>query len=213
LLQALRLACERAGVTISHHCTVEDVVTAGAIVTGVRTETETIHCGRVIICAGAWSSCINPHLETVIPVFPVRGQMVLLRVEQTPFHRVICCGRTYLVPRRDGLVLLGATEEPDAGFTQRNTARGIASLIESGLRLVPSLQDAAVQATWAGLRPGTPDDRPYLGRVPGMRGLYAATGHFRSGLTLAPLTAEALSAIVSERDFAIDLTPLRPARA
>jgi len=213
LLQALRESCRRAGVVISEGTTVEDVVTAGEIVTGVRTETETIHCRRVILCAGAWSSRVHPHLDTLIPVHPVRGQMVLLRIDPKPFDRVICSGRSYLVPRRDGHILLGATEEPNAGFTTRSTAKGVAHLIDVGLRLVPGLADAGIQATWAGLRPGTPDDKPYLGPVPGFDGLIVATGHFRTGLTLAPVTAELVTSMIDGEGYDIDLSAFRPGRA
>ncbi len=212
LLEALRVACERAGVEIREHTVVEDIITAADVVTGVRTEKETIHCGRVVLCAGAWSSNIGPHLETLMPVFPVRGQIVLLKVDERPFEPVISSGKTYLVPRRDGHVLLGSTEEPEAGFFNRNTAKGVAGLVQKGLALVPSLAGAPVQATWAGLRPGTPDDKPYIGVVPGFRTLIAATGHYRSGLAMAPVTADAVAAMIQKREYDIDLSGLRPGR-
>lgn len=213
LLQALKIACERAGVTIRENTPVEDIITVGDLVTGVQTDTATVHCGRVILCAGAWSSQLAPRLGAIIPVHPVRGQIVCMKLEQRPFTSVISSGRTYLVPRRDGHLLLGSTEEPEAGFSRRTTPHGIADLIAAGVKLVPSIGQAPVVATWAGLRPGTPDERPYLGPVPGFDGMIAATGHFRSGLTVAPVTADIVSAIVSGKTYDVDLTPFRPNRA
>jgi len=212
LLEALRVACLRLGVEIREHTVVEDIIRAADIVTGVRTETETIHCGRVVLCAGAWSSSIGPHLEAFLPVFPIRGQIVLLKLDERPFEHVISSGKTYLVPRRDGHVLLGSTEEPEAGFVNRNTAKGVAGLVEKALALVPSLADAPVQATWAGLRPGTPDNKPYIGPVPGFRMLIAATGHYRSGLAMAPVTADTVATMFQKHDYDIDLSDLRPGR-
>lgn len=213
LLQALRIACTRTGVDIREGCDVTAILTEGASVTGVQTTQNTQPCDRVILCAGAWSSNLDPRLDSLVSVHPVRGQMVLMQMDPPPFSRVISAGKTYLVPRRDGYILLGATEEPDAGFNKRNTAGGISTLIASGLRLVPGLADAAVEATWAGLRPGTPDNKPYLGLVPGFDGLITATGHFRTGLTLAPVTADIVAHLVAGKDYDIDLTPFRPGRA
>jgi len=213
LLQALRAACTRSGVDIRQDCGVEAILTEEESVTGVQTTQDEHRCGRVVLCAGAWSSSLDPRFDSLIPVRPVRGQMVLMRVDSPPFSRVISAGKTYLVPRCDGHILLGATEEPDAGFNKRNTAGGVLSLIASGLRLVPGLSDAAVETTWAGLRPGTPDDKPYLGPVPGFDGLIAATGHFRTGLTLAPVTADIVADLVAGKNYDIDLTPFRPGRA
>jgi glycine oxidase len=203
LLSALRVACQRAGVEMREHTPARNFVVEGSRVVGVCTENETIHAGWVILCAGAWSSKIGDRLHEVIRVHPVRGQMVLMKLDARPFRRIISVGRTYLVPRRDGYVLLGSTEEPEAGFEKRTTSAGISHLTEHALRMVPMLADASIEATWSGLRPGTPDDRPYLGPVAGLEGLLAATGHYRNGLTLAPATAEAIAGFVAGRDAGI----------
>lgn len=213
LLRALRLACVRSGVDIREGTPVTDFVVDGSRVTGVATGQETIHAGSVIVCAGAWSSEIGARLREFMPVFPVRGQIVLLKFDERPFRRVISYGSTYLVPRRDGHVLLGATDEPEAGYVKRTTPSGIAQLTSVGLRLAPVIANASVEATWAGLRPGTPNERPYIGPVPGFDGLVAATGHFRNGLTLAPVTAEIISALLAGRPYDIDLAMCAPGRA
>lgn len=213
LLRALQSACTRAGVDIRENTPVRGFLIDDNRVTGVPTETGTVSAPNVVLCAGAWSSQIGDRLQTVMPVHPVRGQMVLMKLDRRPFERVISRGKTYLVPRRDGHVLLGATEEPGAGFAIRNTAKGITGLIEKGLKLVPSLADAPLEVTWAGLRPGTPDDKPYIGRVPEFDGLIAATGHYRSGLSLAPATAEVVAAIIAGRAYDLDLCCCLPGRS
>lgn len=213
LLQALRQACLRAGVNLREHAAVDELIIDGSRVTGVRVGDERLEAGCVVVCAGAWSSAIGKRLANLMPVHPLRGQIVLLQLAHRPFQRIISHGRFYLVPRRDGHVLLGSTEEPHAGFEKRNTAKGISLLMEKALRMVPSLADAPVQAIWSGLRPGTPDDKPYLGPVPDHDGLIAATGHFRTGLTLAPATADAVAAAVQNRPYDIDLNSCRPGRA
>lgn len=215
LLRALHESCLRAGVTIRENTPVTDLVECGGRVAGVRLGPdgrETLHGDWVILAAGAWSSQIAAKLHALMPLHPVRGQMVLMKLESRPFGHIIARGKTYLVPRRDGHVLLGATEEHDSGFSKRNTAKGIADLIAKGIRLVPALADAPILASWAGLRPGTPDDMPYIGPVPGFDGLLAATGHFRTGLSSAPATAEVISALIGGRSYELDLSCCRPGR-
>lgn len=213
LLRALHEACIAGGVEIRENTPVDALLVEGSRVTGVRAGDATAVSDQTVICAGAWSSQIGSRLHTLMPVHPVRGQIVLMKLDTPPFDHIVTCGKHYLVPRRDGHVLLGSTEEPEAGFQKRNTAKGIAALIEAALRMVPVLADAPIQATWSGLRPGTPDNRPYIGAVPGLGGLIAATGHFRAGLTLAPATAEAIAATVQHRTYDIDLTCCRPGRS
>ncbi len=213
LLRALRVSCERLGVRICEQTAVRDFKMDGSRVTGVRTDDRDWSASSVVLCAGAWSSSIGNRLHELMPVTPVRGQMILLKFDQRPFSHVVSRGKTYLVPRRDGHVLLGATEEPDAGFAKRNTPAGINRLFETGVKLVPMIADAPVVAQWAGLRPGTPDDNPYIGPVPGFENLFAATGHFRSGLILTPITAEVVIRMVSGRSIAADLSSCEVGRA
>jgi len=213
LLQALKASCSSAGVVIREQTTVRDFIYDGSRVVGIDVAPgEALRASHVVLCAGAWSSTIGERLKELMPVHPVRGQMILLKLEKPLFRHIISRGMTYLVPRRDGHILLGSTEEPEAGYTKRNTAKATSKLFETALRLVPALCEATVLATWSGLRPCTPDERPYLGPVPGMEGLIAATGHFRAGLTLAPVTAEAVAALVLGRPHVFDLTSCRPGR-
>ena len=112
---------------------------------------------------------------------------MLLNLPCPPFRRVMEYGKRYLVPRPDGRVLVGATEE-EAGFDRRTTAGGVAGLLEFACRLVPGLSEATVERTWAGLRPVSPDALPLIGPVPGCEGLVLAAGHGRNGLQMSPVT-------------------------
>ena len=212
LLAGLIEACRRAGVEIRQSTHVRDFLVDAGRVVGISADAGEIAAGKVVLCAGAWSSQIGLRLHSLMPVHPVRGQIVLIRCEHRPFRRVISHGKTYLVPRRDGHVLLGSTEEPEAGFQKRNTAQATAFLTTRAMELVPALERATIVATWSGLRPGTPDDLPYLGFVPGIDGLIAATGHYRSGLALAPVTAEIVRSLMCGREYDIDISPCRPGR-
>lgn len=210
LLAALRKSCELRGVVVRELCLVHDVMLSDGRVVGVITNQGDIACQAVIVCAGAWSGTLGENIGPALPVHPVRGQIILLKLDQRPFRHIIARGKTYLVPRRDGHVIIGSTEEPDAGFSKRNTPQGTSQLMEQALKFVPALADASVMAMWSGLRPGTRDDKPILGPVAHLPGLFAATGHFRSGLTNAPATAEYISSVIAERRYPIDLSGCAP---
>lgn len=212
LLRSLQAACIKSGVEIVEDCEVKGLITQKDRVAGVRTVCGTRSAARVVLAAGCWSSRLDPYLDAIMPTVPVRGQMVLLSVPTLPFTHVLERGRCYLVPRRDGHVLLGATQEPDAGFDKAVTAGGVESLMSLGLRLVSGLAEATLERMWAGLRPGTPDGRPYIGPVPRMEGLIAATGHFRSGLTLAPVTARIVADLVVRGETSHGLDRCLPGR-
>ncbi len=211
LLKALIASCQKRDVRVQEGTPVREIVVRNRRAVGVRTDAGQVSTTTVILCAGPWSGKLAPNAGTV-PVHPVRGQMVLMKFDSRPFQHVIARGKTYLVPRRDGHVLLGATEEHDRSFSKRNTASGIAGLMQTAIKLVPSVSEATVLAQWTGLRPGTPDDNPYIGAVPGADGLIAATGHYRAGLILAPITAQIVSDLVQNRKPEIDLSACRPGR-
>lgn len=212
LLRALIAACKQRGVHTIENCAAREVVVEGGRVTGLRTEQGIIACSKIVLCAGPWSASIETG-SVPLPVHPVRGQMILLKFERRPFRRVIARGKTYLVPRRDGHVLLGATEEHDGSFSRRNTASGIAGLIQTAVKLVPLVAEATMVTQWTGLRPGTPDDNPIIGHVPGCDGLIAATGHYRAGLILTPITAELVCRMVLGQPVDLDLSACRPGRS
>jgi glycine oxidase len=186
-LKALLAACQSLGVRLRPGCPVQGFERQGSRVTAVLTMSGTLHADRVLLTAGAWSDVLLGQLGWRPGIRPVRGQIALLRCETPLFRRVLMQGSRYLVPRADGRVLVGSTEE-DVGFDKRTTARAIHDLLELACELVPGLADAPLERCWAGLRPGSPDGLPYLGRVPGWENVYVAAGHFRAGIQLSPGT-------------------------
>jgi glycine oxidase len=144
-------------------------------------------------------------------VRPARGQLVSIQTRPPLFGHVVSVhGRGYLVPRRDGTVLAGSTVEM-AGFRKEVTVGGLAEILSLARTLVPALAEAPVTATWANFRPYTEDHLPVLGTTP-VRGLVLATGHFRNGILLAPITAQAIAELVATGASSIDLTPFSVSR-
>ena len=194
-LKALIAGCAVRGVKFSPGTPVAALIRNGDRIEGVRTLNGTIFADQYVIASGAWSQSVLAELGRGIAIRPVRGQMVLLSVQPLPFIHILSLGQRYLVPRPDGRILVGSTEE-EAGFDKRNTAAGIGGLIEFATRLVPCLAAARFERAWAGLRPGSPDGLPYLCQVPETRNLFLAAGHFRAGLQLSPISALLMSQLL-----------------
>ena len=173
---------------------------------GVRILAETLRADQYVICSGAWSRGVLTGLGFDLALHPVRGQMVLLESQPLLFRQILCEEARYLVPRADGRILVGSTEE-QAGFDKRNTAGGIAGLIDFATRLVPALADAKFARAWAGLRPRGCDSLPYLGRVPETENLFIAAGHFRAGLQLSPITGLLLAQLLMDERPQVPLEP------
>lgn len=146
------------------------------------------HASEFIFAGGTWTGQLLNQLGMRIQIEPIKGQMVLLRASPLPFRSVIQVGRQYLVPRNDGRILVGSTEER-SGFDKRNTAEAIGELISFSQRLVPTLKRASFEQCWAGLRPFSTRGKPYLGRLPQYTNAAIAAGHYRYGLHLSPITA------------------------
>ncbi len=141
----------------------------------------------------------------------MRGQIVLLASDPPLLTHVINEGPRYLVPRADGRLLIGSTEE-EAGFDRATTTAGVQGLLEFAKSLVPAVSEARFERAWAGLRPASLDGRPYIGRVPRIENAILAAGHFRSGLQLSPATAVAIASLILEREPPVDLSAFAPDR-
>ena len=165
----------------------------------------------VVVAGGSWSGRI-PAGGMTVPVRPVRGQLVHLRFDEPPVSRMVWGSRCYLVPWRDGSLLLGATVE-DVGFDERPTVAGVSALLEGGRQLLPGLADAAFQEVRVGLRPATGDELPVIGRSPTMPRVFHATGHYRNGVLLAPLTAVLVADLVLEGREGEALADTSPGRS
>lgn len=208
LAEAVRL---RGGVVLPNRG-VEGFSTRGDRVTGVRTAEGEIHADTVVVAAGAWSGGLLEGLGVAAPTPPVKGQIVLIDCGRPVLRRIVEHGKHYLVPRDEGRVLIGATEE-EKGFDVLPTAAAFRGLLDVAAALCPVLGDARVEATWAGLRPGSLDSRPYIGLAPGFRNLVVAAGHRRAGLQLSPATAELVVDVVLGRPPRIDLGYFRVDRS
>lgn len=207
-LKALLAACHAKGVRLLPGCPVHCLATVGRAVSGVRTSAGDFFADRVLLTLGAWTRPLLELLGWEVRIKPVRGQIVLLNPGPPMFRKILLWGSRYLVPRPDGRVLIGSTEE-DVGFDKRTTAGAVADLIQLGTKLVPGLAGAAVERCWAGLRPGSPDGLPYLGPVPGWDNVYVAAGHFRAGIQLSPATALVMKECLLGQPLSFSLDPFR----
>ncbi|HEM47619.1 MAG TPA: FAD-dependent oxidoreductase, partial [Alphaproteobacteria bacterium] len=165
----------------------------------------------VVVAGGAWSAEI---MREMIPldVVPVRGQMLLFRAAPETLHRILLQEGRYVIPRRDGRVLAGSTLEY-VGYDKSVTEQARAELWEAAVRLVPALADCPVENHWSGLRPGSPEGIPFIGKVGNISGLYVNAGHFRNGVVLGPASARLLADLILERSPIVDPAPYAPSRA
>jgi glycine oxidase len=207
-LKALQAACARRGVTFSPDCPARALVLGKGRVQAVDSERGPLPAGRFLIAAGAWTDALLAQVGWRPGIRPVRGQIALLETYVPGPRPILLAGKRYLVPRADGRVLIGSTEE-DAGFAACPTAAGVAGLLAFAAGLVPALADAPLLRCWAGLRPGSPDGLPYLGAVPGWDNLFVAAGHFRAGLQLSPATGVVLSEVLTGRPPSVPLDAFR----
>ncbi|HSJ26063.1 MAG TPA: glycine oxidase ThiO [Longimicrobiales bacterium] len=216
LAQALLGSAVSAGVRFRTANPVAGLLSRDGYVTGVRlTSGEQINAPDVVLAAGAWSAQLAG-LPRPLPVRPVKGQMFAVdsRADvpgQVRLRHVIAASDCYIIPRDDGRILVGATVE-DAGFRRGPTPRGIGILMAAAARVVPALADLPLVETWAGFRPATPDNLPIIGADPSLRGLTYATGHYRNGILLAPVTAWVVAELITHGRTQLDVTPFQVTR-
>jgi glycine oxidase len=208
LVSAVLQACKHRGVDTSFGNAVESLKIEHGRVVGVRTAKTEFSAPIVVNSAGAWAGQISPGS---LPTRPVKGQMLSVAMPTRDLIRhVIRTPDVYLVPRTDGRLLIGATLE-DAGYDKRVDADTIHRLHRAALALVPALNGARILEDWAGLRPGTPDSLPILGAMP-IPGYFVATGHYRDGILLTPVTARAMAQVICAEKCAYDLSAFSPDR-
>jgi glycine oxidase len=208
LVAAALQAAKHRGVDISSGEEVTAVNLSDGQVSGVTTKKTSFQAPKIVNCAGAWSGQIPPH---AFPTRPVKGQMLCLASpSRTLLKHVIRSPEVYLIPRSDGRILVGTTVE-EAGFDKRTDVATIQRLHRSAIAIIPELRNAKILEDWAGLRPGTPDALPILGATQ-TPGYYVATGHFRDGILLAPITAQVMAEVITGTICKHDLKPFSPAR-
>jgi glycine oxidase len=209
LTSAVLHAAQRRGAEIFSEDGARAIWREGQRCKGLVLQNEKVEADWTIIAAGCFSATIGG-LADYAPVRPAKGQMVALRADGVEIQRVLWSERIYIVPRNDGRIVAGATVEY-AGFDKRTTAGGVEKILSAAIELAPGLKDAHLEETWAGLRPDTPDHLPILGPTD-MDGLLMATGHFRSGILLTPLTARLICEWITEQRVTVDWDRFSPMR-
>jgi len=191
LVAALRAAVLKLGGTIHTQCAAEKAVSRSRTLTAVSTSQGLFEADRFVIATGAWSGIALPGMQGVPNVRPIRGQMLLFKLEPGALDRILYRKGLYLIPRRDGHLLVGSTLE-DAGFDKSTDAATRQRLHAEAAELLPELAAGQPIRHWAGLRPGSPDNLPIIDRHPDFDNVFVNAGHYRYGVTLAPASAELL---------------------
>jgi glycine oxidase len=209
LASALIEAANRSGVEIHAGQAVQAIWREGSECRGAVVRGEQISAKHTIVAAGSFSAQIAG-VQKYAPVRPAKGQMVSLRCDSARIERVLWSEQIYVVPRNDGRILCGATVE-NAGFDKTVTAGGIHANLDAAIELAPILARARVEDTWAGLRPDSPDHLPIIGPTD-VGGLLIATGHFRSGVLLTPITAKLIGEFIAEKTASVAWEKFSPLR-
>jgi glycine oxidase len=209
LTQAVLQAAQSSGAEIFPGHAAEAIWREGGKCAGLRLQSERVSAKWTIVAAGSFSSQIEG-VKAYAPVRPAKGQMVALRADAARMERVLWSERIYLVPRNDGRMLAGATVEY-VGFDKQVTAGGVEKILAGAIELAPGLGSAQIEETWAGLRPDSPDHLPILGPTD-VDGLLVATGHFRSGVLLTPITARLIREWITLQRVSVDWERFNPMR-
>jgi glycine oxidase len=209
LTAAVLEAARRSGAEFFPGSSVHAIRREGSRCKGLTLQDEKVEAQWTIIAAGCFSGTIEG-AAAYAPVRPAKGQMASLRADDLKIERVLWSEKIYLVPRNDGRILVGATVE-HVGFDKRVTAGGIEKILSAALELAPGLKNARIEETWAGLRPDSQDHLPILGPTD-VDGLLMATGHFRSGILLTPITARLIREWITEQKVSVDWERFSPMR-
>jgi glycine oxidase len=209
LTKAVLRAAEESGAQIFADHEVAAIWREAGRCAGLKLRNQNVPAKWTIIAAGCFSANIDG-VAAYAPVRPAKGQMVSLRADELKIERVLWSEKVYVVPRNDGRILAGATVEY-VGFDRHVTAGAVQKVLSAAIELAPGLANARIEETWAGLRPDSPDHLPILGPTD-LDGVLIATGHFRSGVLLTPITARLLREWITEQRVSVDWDRLNPMR-
>ena len=215
MLQALQQAYQACGGVLHENSNIEKIVIENGVATGVQTQNSFQEADVLILAAGCWSAQIEGMPDAIVPpVRPVKGQMLALQMEEGIIVKnVIRTVRAryptsvYLVPRTDGRLIVGATSE-EMGFDTRLTAGGVFELLRGAWEAVPGVYELPLLETWTGLRPGSRDNAPILGKTP-VENLIYATGHYRNGILLTPITAYEITKLILTSETPETIAPFQ----
>ena len=175
---------------------------------GVRTSAGRHESDRVLVAAGAWSPLLCGLLDRALAIEPVRGEMMVFEPAPRLLPSILLFDGKYLIPRRDGRIVVGSTTER-VGYNKDTTAAGKEILHNAAYRILPALESLSVEKHWAGLRPGAPAGLPYMGESPEIAGLFVCAGHYRNGLVTAPASAHLMASLLMQQPSDIDPSPFR----
>jgi glycine oxidase len=204
----LRARVVQLGGRIIEQCEVQQVVVEGDVVSKLVTARGEFSADRYIVTAGAWTKQVLGERGSALGIKPIRGQMLLFKFDAPPLPHIVLQQGMYLIPRRDGHLLVGSTLE-DVGFDKSTTNAARDMLLQRASVLLPALQSMPVVKHWAGLRPGSPDNIPAIGQHPRLENLYINSGHFRYGVTMAPASVEILLNKINGKLQPFDVSPYR----
>jgi len=210
-LRALKAACAKTGIRFLENVGDWHLDTGFQAGVSVTIECKNLVFDRVFFCTGAWSQQLLAELDVQLPLIPVRGQMLMFKLKQPLFREIVNEGSRYIVPRDDGHVLVGSTTE-EVGFDESTTAVKLAELQDFAVSIVPELNAGNLIDSWAGLRPASHDGFPFIGRVSKFENVYVATGHFKSGLQMAPSTATMVCDLLEGKQPFMNPYPFDPNR-
>jgi glycine oxidase len=213
-LQALTAMVSRLGVQIRSNISIQKVVFQAGSVARVVDQYDASHFAKqFLIAGGAWSQTLLDQVGIrQSQIHPVRGQIVQFQIQPGQVRRIIIVGKNYVVPREDGLLLFGATEEPELGFSKIEAPQSIEKMVDLARDWFPILENESPIRAWSGLRPGSLDGFPLLGRVPDFSNLLVSTGHYRAGIQLSPASAELLAREICDESPLFSMQSLRPDR-
>ena len=206
LVQAFRDGARKNGVNIIENSEITDVIQHNHRVTGVKTQKQQINCSLLINAAGAWAGQIGEMIGINIPVAPVKGQVIVSERLPPIMRACISTSDCYIAQKDNGEILIGSTTEIK-GFETHCSYPELRALVAGAIKALPMLKDVAIKRTWAGLRPGSPDELPILGPIPGIDGYLNACGHFRTGIVSSPITARIITDLVLGTPPPIDISP------
>ncbi|MEW6352830.1 MAG: glycine oxidase ThiO [Pseudomonadota bacterium] len=209
LVKALHQSIVASGVELEEHCEVTSILAREGRAVGVQTARGPRYADKLVLASGAWSGQLLEGLGCALPVTPVRGQMLLYQAPPGLLSHIVVYQDHYLIPRRDGRVLVGSTVE-QVGFDKSTTGGARRELQRAAETLLPELANYPIERHWSGLRPGSPTGVPFIGEHPGVRNLYLNTGHFRNGLAAGPASARLLADELLGRPPIHDPAPYLP---
>jgi glycine oxidase len=210
LTRAFSYAAELLGAELIERCEVTALRAGKDRIERVESDRGTFQAEHVVLAAGAWSASLAGKLGLRLPVVPIKGESLAVYPRKELFERTLFAEGCYLVPKADGKVIVGATERA-GDFTEWVTMDAIRQLTSEAVRLVPELANSTFIRAWSSIRPGSPDGLPYIGRFGRFRNLFVATGHFRNGILLSPITGQRIAELIAGEEVP-DLKPFSPDR-